>query len=179
MWNAGPRLGILRRPSTCPHRCLVPEKLLTQLHHTLQTQGVLPALALLNASTDCRFTAAFELVGDLLTCRYFHDRLGEPMPAFLAEVPYADSFCQMAIRTGEFRSSNTAADSRVDYSPYQGVMLSYHAVPLQDSTLHYSGTLCHFDLQQAALSDAQFGLLRQMARMLPPYVYAEQRRGRP
>ncbi len=178
MWKSGPRLGILRRPSIRPHRCPVPEKLLTQLHHTLQTQGVLPALALLNAGSDCRFTAAFEHVGDVLVNRYFHDRLGEPMPTFLAEVPYVDSFCQLAMRNGEFRSSNTAADSRVDYSPYQGMVLSYHAVPVQDSTLRYSGTLCHFDLQQVSLSDSAFGLLRQMARMLPPYIYAEQRRGR-
>lgn len=141
----------------------------------LQSQGVDAALAELNAGTPCRFTGVFELVGPSLVNRHFFDRLNEPRAPYLEVVPFKDSFCQIALREGEFRSTNTATDSRVDFSPYKGLMLSYHAVPLLDRASSLRGTLCHFDLVETALNDYQFVMLRQAARMLPPFIYGETR----
>lgn len=138
----------------------------------LQRDGVDAALAVLNAGTSCRFTAIFELAGDDLLNRHLFDRLGEPRAQYLEVVPFKDSFCQIALRDGEFRSSNTGADSRVDYSPYQGLVVSYHAVPLLDHALQLRGTLCHFDMAESSLDDYQFSMLRQAARMLPPFIYS-------
>ncbi len=142
----------------------------------LQRQGVDAALAVLNAETSCRFTAVFELVGADLVNRHLFDRLGEPRAKYLERVPFADSFCQIALREGEFRSTNTSTDSRVDYSPYKGLVVSYHAVPLLDHALQLRGTLCHFDMAETALDEYQFAMLRQAARMLPPFIYGEARR---
>lgn len=142
----------------------------------LQHQGVDAALGVLNSGTSCRFTAVFELVGPNLVNRHLFDRIGEPRPQYLEAVPFKDSFCQLALRDGEFRSTNTGADSRVDYSPYQGLVVSYHAVPLLDRALELRGTLCHFDMVETALDDYQFSLLRQAARILPPFIYSERRR---
>lgn len=142
----------------------------------LQLQGVDAALAVLNAGTSCRFTAVFELAGKDLVNRHLFDRLGKPRESYLEVVPFKDSFCQIALREGEFRSTNTGADSRVNYSPYQGIVVSYHAVPLLDRSLALRGTLCHFDTIETALDDYQFALLRQAARMLPAFIYAEGRR---
>ena len=142
----------------------------------LQRRGVDAALAVLNGGTSCRFTAVFELDGPNLVNRYLFDRLGEPRAAYLKVVPFEDSFCQIALREGEFRSTNTGADSRVEYSPYRGIVVSYHAVPLLDHALALRGTLCHFDMVETSLDDYQFSLLRQAARMLPPFIYGEARR---
>lgn len=140
---------------------------------TLKNQGVDAALEELNACTPCRFTGIFELVGANLINRHLVDRLKAPRAKYLEVIPFKDSFCQIALREGEFRSHNTTADSRVDYSPYQGLVVSYHAVPLLDRALTLRGTLCHFDMVETALDDYQFALLRQAARILPPFIYAE------
>jgi hypothetical protein len=137
----------------------------------LQHQGVDIALASLNAQTPCRFTGIFELVGANLRNRHLVDKHHEPRSKYLDVVPFEDSFCQIALREGEFRSTNTTHDSRVDYSPYQGLVVSYHAVPLLDRALTLRGTLCHFDLVETSLDDYQFSLLRQAARILPTFLY--------
>lgn len=142
----------------------------------LQRRGIDAALAVLNAGTSCRFTAVFELVGDGLVNRHLFDRLGQPRAKYLDVVPFKESFCQIALREGEFRSNNTGADSRVSYSPYQGIVVSYHAVPLLDHGMELRGTLCHFDMEETALDDYQFAMLRQASRMLPPFLYGERRR---
>ncbi len=137
----------------------------------LQGQGVDAALGLLNQATDCRYTAVFELVGENLINRHFFDRRHAPRPAYMESVPFGDSYCQIALREGEFRSQDTAHDSRVDYSPYKGVVVSYHAVPLLARGTSLRGTLCHFDLVPSSLDDYQFAMLRQAARILPAFLY--------
>jgi hypothetical protein len=139
----------------------------------LQGRDIDAALAVLNAGTACRFTGVFELVGPNLLNRHLHDKRGEPLAQYMRVVPFKDSFCQIALREGEFRSNNTALDSRVDFSPYKGIVVSYHAVPLLDHALTLRGTLCHFDLVETALDDYQFAMLRQAARMLPAFMYPQ------
>ena len=142
----------------------------------LQTLGVDRALAVLNEGSPCRFSGIFELLGDTLVIRHFYDRLGEPRAAFLEAVPFVDSFCQLAIRHGEFRTTNAALDSRVDYSPYKYIVVSYFAVPVVDDTLQLTGTLCHFDTVERELTPTQFLALHEAAKMLPAHLSAERRR---
>lgn len=151
---------------------------LQQLDVVLRKNGVDQSLALLNRRVGCRFTAVFELVDDRLFNRHFYDREGQPRAAYLESVPWIDSFCQLAAREGQLSSPDTARDARLDYSPYQGIVTSYHAVPLLDHTLNVWGTLCHFDVTMTVLSDDQFQELREAARIIFPFVQAEARQAR-
>ncbi|RCW66246.1 guanylate cyclase [Pseudorhodoferax soli] len=150
---------------------------LKELENVLGKQGVDEALGMLNRRVECRFTAIFELLDDRLFNKHFYDRLGQPRAAFLESVPWVDSFCQIAVREGKLSSPDTAADDRLDYSPYQGIVTSYHAVPIMDEALQRVwGTLCHFDVVQTDLTDPQFQELRMSAYLLLPYLRAEARR---
>ena len=149
---------------------------LARFHDVLGRDGVNAALAVLNEGIPHRYTGIFELVGEDLLCRNVYDKLGEPRSHDLDVVKFTDSFCQIAMREGEYRTDNTAMDRRVDGSPYQGVVMSYQGVPLIGHTLELQGTLCHFDVVEQSLSDEEFACLIEAARLLPSYVYAEVRR---
>lgn len=136
----------------------------------LQAGGAGAAVAYLNRGVPHRYTAIYQLDGERLRNLYLHDKAGEVRPEFLAEVPMAHSFCQFVLRDGLFRTDDSAVDARLDGHPYQGVMVSYHGVPLLDNSSQLWGTLCHFDTQDWPLSDAAFALLQQAARRLPGYL---------
>jgi GAF domain-containing protein len=69
---------------------------------------------------------------------------------------------QFAIRDGSFRTNDSAADPRLDGHPYQGVMVSYHGVPIMMNGEIW-GTMCHFDLAKLPLAEDEFELLRDAA----------------
>ena len=140
------------------------------LSSTLATQGAQAAIQYLNAGVAHRFTAVYRLDGGMLRNVMLYDKLGEICPEYLAEVPLATSFCQFVLRDGVFKTSNTAADPRLDGHPYQGVLICYHGVPLLSATGELWGTLCHFDVQELTLSDAEFELQQQASKLLPPYL---------
>lgn len=144
-----------------------------RLRALLSYLGVQDALKELGAQTPCRFAAVFEVVDGFLLNRYFHDKRGEPMPQMLVRVPFKESFCNLALSEGELRCANSATDSRMDYSPYKGVMLAYHAVPVIDQRRALTGTLCVFDYDEAHLSDEQFARLVMLAKLLPPVMAAD------
>lgn len=60
--------------------------------------------------------------------------------------------------------------ARLDGHKYQGVMACYHGVPLLSGVGALWGTLCHFDVVQRLLSDAEFDLLQSGARSLPGHL---------
>jgi GAF domain-containing protein len=92
------------------------------------------------------------------------------VPEFLKVVPFEHSFCQFVLRDGIFLTSDSAADRRLDGHPYQGVMVTYHGVPLLDNPGELFGTMCHFDVVSYELPDAELELLRLAARELPRYL---------
>ena len=143
---------------------------LSALSSILETHGAAAAIQYLNAGVAHRFTAAYRLDDGILRNLLLSDKQGEICPAFLAEVPLATSFCQFVLRDGVFQTSNSATDPRLDGHPYQGVMVCYHGVPLLNANGELWGTLCHFDVQELTLSDAEFGLLQQAAQLLPAYL---------
>ncbi|MES1161980.1 MAG: GAF domain-containing protein, partial [Rhizobacter sp.] len=77
------------------------------------------------------------------------------------------------IRDGHFKTSDSATDHRLDGHPYQGVMVSYHGVPILLGG-EIGGTLCHFDLAAHALTDDEFELLRQAAGSSPGFLTGAQ-----
>jgi len=132
------------------------------------------ALAFLNAGVPHRYSAVYRIDGGILKNVLLHDKAGELRPDFLAEVPFETSFCQFVIRDGHFQTCESGADPRLDGHPYQGVMVSYHGVPiLGDGEIW--GTLCHFDTVRRTLTDEEFELLRESSRIRPGFTAAGSR----
>lgn len=140
---------------------------LDQFRHALAAGGLHEGLRFLNASVEHRYTCVFRLVSNLFVNVDLYDKECEVMPEFLAEVPLTDSFCQFVIRDGVFLSSHTGQDHRLDGHKYQGVLLSYHGVPVLDSKGDLFGTLCHLDATSRQLPDEEFELLQAAARVIP------------
>ena len=91
-------------------------------------------------------------------------------PEFLAAVPFDASFCQFVLRDGVFRTDDSAADTRLKGHPYQGVVVSYHSVPLMSDAGEPWGTLSHFDMASLPLSDDEFELLKSAAKLMPSFL---------
>jgi GAF domain-containing protein len=136
----------------------------------LGSQGPEAALAYLNDAVPHRYSAVYLVEGGMLHNIFLHDKKHEARPEFLAVVPFEVSFCQFVLRDGAFRTDDSGTDSRLDGHPYQGVMVSYHGVPLTDASGGLIGTLCHFDVVAHGLADEEFELLQRAARILPAYL---------
>ena len=137
----------------------------------LATQGPLAALAYLNEGVALRYSAIYRFAGPLLHNVLLHDEQGKKRPDYLSVVPFTQSFCKFVQRGKAFRTTDSAADPRLDGHPLQGVVVSYHSVPLLDEyTGELWGTLSHFDMKNLPLSDAEFDLLQGAARLFPPFL---------
>lgn len=146
------------------------------MHNGAQVQAVLAALGaadlqraleILNAGVPYRFTGVYRLEDGFLIARAMVDKRGEPLPPSLAVVPLADSFCRFVVSDGFFQTVDSAHDNRLDGSPYQGVLQSYAAAPITDSTGNFViGSLCHFDTVPRQLGPVDFDLLKRAGRMI-------------
>lgn len=135
-----------------------------QVCSALRTHGLNAALAVLNRPLAHRYSAVYAMTdAQRLVNIGFFDKHGEALPPNLRSVAYNQSFCQYAIRDGQFRTENSARDTRLDGNVYQGVLNSYHAVPLVSMQGQVLGTICHFDTAALALADEDFELLRLVA----------------
>lgn len=117
-----------------------------------------------------RYTAVYRLVDGQLRNLELVDKLGEPRPGFLADVPLASSFCQYVVRDGQFVTTDSGQDARLNGHPYQGAMSAYHGVPVVSAAGVILGSLCHFDTSPQALTDDQFARLRALARVLSAFL---------
>lgn len=136
----------------------------------LETHG--PAgLNYLNSRVPHRYSGVYALSGGMLRNIYLFDKAGEIIPDFLKEVPLGDSFCQFVLRDGVFRTSDTAADSRLNGHKYQGTLGSYHGLPIVDNFQNLVGTICHFDTETHGMSEEEFEIFRQAAKLLPRYLH--------
>jgi GAF domain-containing protein len=145
---------------------------LDSFRSALKAGGASAALSYLNAGVPHRYSAVYRIEGGCLKNLWLHDKGGEVRPEFLATVPFESSFCQFVIRDGHFTTSDSAADRRLDGHPYQGVMVSYHGVPIL-SGAEIWGTLCHFDPAALPLAEGEFELLRQAAGSRPGFLPAD------
>lgn len=136
----------------------------------IATKGIDAALEVLNLGIAHRYTAIFRLDDLILTNTNLFDKLHEVRPEILARVPLADSFCQLVFREGALTTADSSTDPRLDGSPYQGVVVAYHGAAIRGRDGGLYGTLCHFDMKDLALADADFEDLQQAARVLPRYI---------
>jgi len=143
---------------------------LDALRTILSDQGPAEALAYLNAGVAHRFTAIYRFEGELLRNVLLHDKLGRMRPEFLLAVPFKHSFCQFVLREQSFRTDDSRRDPRLDGNPYQGIVISYHSVPLTTDDGALWGTLSHFDLESHPMADEEFALLEGASRALGPHL---------
>lgn len=135
-----------------------------QVCNTLRSHGLDAALGVLNRPLRHRYTAVYWMAdAQRLVNLGFFDKQGAPIPPDLRSVAYNQSFCQFAIRDGQFRTENSSLDTRLDGNIYQGVLNSYHAVPLVSMQGRMLGTISHFDTAALSLDDEDFDLLRLVA----------------
>lgn len=128
--------------------------------------GLSAALAYLNQGVAHRYTAIYRFEGELLRNVALYDKLDLVRPDFLLVVPFRHSFCQFVLRDQAFRTEDSRLDKRLDGHPYQGVVISYHSVPLTNEEGALWGTMSHFDMVGHRLPDEEFELLQQAARAL-------------
>lgn len=136
----------------------------------LRSAGARVSLAYLNEGVPHRFSGVYRIDGDNLRNVLLHDKRNEVKPRFLEVVPMDASFCQFVVRDGLFRTSNSAKDHRLDGHPYQGVVVSYHAVPVVDLDRQLVGTLCHFDVVERSIEDSEFELLYRAGREFADFI---------
>ena len=153
---------------------MMPSTLLTppiaEFAQVLSREGAVAGLRFLNRRVEHRCTAIYRL--EALTVRnlYIYDREGALLPELLGVVPLGDSFCQHALRDGSFLSDDTRTDPRVEGSPFKGVVVAYHGLPLLDNACELFGSLCHFDFVPRSLPDEEFEFLQHAARVLSSYL---------
>jgi GAF domain-containing protein len=136
----------------------------------LHAEGAAAALAYLNEGVPHQYSAVYRFAGPMLRNVLLHDKAGKMRPEYLAAVPFDKSFCQFVLRDRVFRTDDSAADPRLEGHPYQGVVVSYHSVPLVSDAGELWGTLSHFDMTSLPLSDDEFELLQGAARLLPSFL---------
>ena len=136
----------------------------------ISADGVFAGIRYLNGRVPHRCTAIYKLEDNTVRCLYLHDKQGELTPAFLAVVPLDDSYCQFVLRDGYFGSDNTPDDRRLDGNPHQGVIVSYHGVPIVDAAGKLFGTLCHFDMVPHTLADDEFAFFQMASAVFTPYL---------
>lgn len=132
----------------------------------LMAAGPLAAVSYLNAGVTHRFTAVYRFSGQVLKNVLLFDKRREVIPPFLAVVPFERSFCQFVHRDQVFRTNDSASDRRLQHHPYRGLIMSYHSVPLLSAQDVLWGTLSHFDMSPMMLSDEEFELMKNSARLL-------------
>ena len=132
--------------------------------------GLTAGLTGLNGRVPHRYTAVYQLDQETLRNIELVDKAGEARPEFLAAVPLGTSFCQFVLRDGAFLTADSATDHRLDGHPYQGVVVSYHAIPLVTEGSTLFGTLCHLDTVPCDLPERELAFLQRVATGLPAFL---------
>ncbi|CAN7639790.1 GAF domain-containing protein [Variovorax sp. LjRoot290] len=88
----------------------------------------------------------------------------------MLQCPSTKASVSLFFGTARSGTDDSAADPRLEGHPYQGVVVSYHSVPLVTAAGELWGTLSHFDMASLPLSDDEFELLQSAARLLPSFL---------
>lgn len=138
---------------------------LAELQQVLNSHGLEAALSFLNARVPHRYTAVYRLSHAYLQRLGFIDKEGGPGLEF-AEVPFKDSFCELAIRQPPLVVTDADTDRRLYARPNPGLLMSYVGLPLSMAPGQLYGTLCHYDTRAHPLSDAELSFLEQASELL-------------
>ncbi|APW38701.1 hypothetical protein RD110_17065 [Rhodoferax koreense] len=147
------------------HRATPTRSRIDSVREALRTGGIENGLRELNLGVPHRYSGIFRLDGDLLQNTHMVDKQGLPRPDGLETVVLSDSFCQIVLRDGFLLADHSGRDPRLAASPYQNIVVAYHGVPILDNAGELSGTLCHFDMVEQSISDAEFACLQEAARL--------------
>ena len=139
---------------------------LRDFEEILHRQGTHSALKFLNQRVSHRFSAIYRLDKNDLNIVELIDKLDDAATVPASRVPFSQSFCEIAVREGSFKTSNSALDKKLDGLPNQGVLLSYVGLPLMQQAGNLYGTLCHYDTTEQNISDAEFAFLQQAAALM-------------
>ena len=138
---------------------------LSELQDVLDHQGLHAALLFLNVRVPHRYTAVYRLSEAYLRRLGFIDKEGGPGLEF-AEVPFKDSFCELAVQGPPLRVTDVVMDTRLQGYPNPGLLMSYVGLPLSVGPGALYGTLCHYDTSPHPLSDAELSFLEQASELL-------------
>jgi hypothetical protein len=132
-----------------------------KFEEAMERGGVYAALAFLNGRSPYRYTAIYRFEGEMVRNLYLFDRLGtvasDPSP-----VPMGDTFCQFVGAPGNFSTSNSLEDSRLDEHPKREVLQSYFGLPLSRKPGTIFGSLCHFDALPQSIADDEIPFLESV-----------------
>ena len=143
---------------------------LEKLEQQLTAGGLKAGLAWLNARVSYRFTAVSRLYGQTLELVELIDKKNSVANGIWQSAPLKDSFCEFAIREGQFVTSDTIGDTRLDSNPYREILRCYVGLPVHRLPGDLLGTFCHFDLQPRDISVSEFSFLQDAVTFLSPYV---------
>ena len=134
----------------------------------LAKHGIRPALALLNDRTPYRYTAIYKLTGETMEAVHVFDR-GSEYRSWLKAVPLDKSFCEFAIREGEFVTHHASRDQGL-VSPYDGLVESYYGRVLRrdDGTLY--GSFIHFDVEPRSIAEEEVAFLQDVIPLFLDYL---------
>ena len=138
---------------------------LSEFQDVLDSQGLQAALTFLNARVPHRYTALYRISEAYLRRLGFIDKEGGTGLQF-PEVPFKDSFCELAVQQPPLRITDVATDPRLANHPNPGLVLSYVGLPVSVGPGVLYGTLCHFDTSPHPLSDAELAFLEQASNLL-------------
>ena len=138
---------------------------LAELQEVLDRHGLDAALMFLNARVPHRYTAAYRLSDACLQRLAFIDKEGGPGLEF-AEVPFKDSFCELAIRQPPLLVTDVGTDPRLAEYPNPGLLMSYVGLPLSVAPGALYGTLCHYDTSPHLLSDTELLFQEQASELV-------------
>jgi hypothetical protein len=136
----------------------------------LANHGIRPALALLNDRSPYRYTALYKLIGETMHAVHVFDRQSE-YRTWLKAVPLDSSFCQWAIREGEFLTRHASADPRLQHNrPLAGLVESYYGRVLRRTNGKPWGTFIHFDLEPRSIEKAETLFLQEVTPLFLDYL---------
>ena len=138
---------------------------LSNFQNVLDAHGLTAGLLFLNARVPHRYTAIYRLSEEHLRRMGFVDKEGS-LGLETADVPFKDSFCEMAVREGHLVVSDVAADARLHDQPNPFMLGSYVGLPLSRGPGVLYGTFCHYDTCAHPLSDTELAFLAQASQLL-------------
>ncbi|VTU25304.1 hypothetical protein [Variovorax sp. RA8] len=138
------------------------------VRNVLANRGIRSALALLNDRTPYRYTAIHKLIGETMEAVHVFDRNAE-YRSWLKAVPLDRSFCQFAIREGEFTVHHASQDPSL-VSPYDGLVESYHGQLLRREDGSPWGTFIHFDVEPRSIAQEEVAFLQDVIPFFLDYL---------
>jgi GAF domain-containing protein len=138
---------------------------LSGLQDVLDAHGLTAGLRFLNARVPHRYTAAYRLSEEYLRRLSFVDKEGG-LGLATADVPFKDSFCELAVTEGRLVVTDSPADARLRGRANPFMVRSYVGLPLSKGPGSLYGTFCHYDTCAHPLSDDELVFLEQASQLL-------------